>query len=135
VRGQIVEVPAVTTQNLKGNSGVTCEGPTYEGCNAVTPDLPREVSRIRTPNQNIARSAVAALLVQERMNSIVNSQEWSKGLPVDSVADSIKHKLVGVDSRLRRSIAGHVIKQLAQEGDFIIHDGILDLPSNQNVIM
>jgi hypothetical protein len=66
------------------------------------------------------------------MNSIVNSQEWSQGLPVDSVADSIKGKLVGVDNRLRRSTAGQVIKQLVQEGDLTIHDGILDLPSNQD---
>jgi hypothetical protein len=66
------------------------------------------------------------------MNSIANSEAWSKGLPVDSIADSIQGKLVGVDSRLRRTMAGQVIKQLVQEGDLTIHDGMLGLPSNQN---
>ena len=132
VGGQVVEVSAVTTQSLKGNSDVTCTGPSHEGCNAVTSDSPTEARGARTANQKIARSAVTTLLVQERMNSIANSEAWSKGLPVDSIADSIQGKLVGVDSRLRRTMAGQVIKQLVQEGDLTIHDGMLGLPSNQN---
>lgn len=131
------EQPPVTpatpvTPQVETRSGdVTCQPSSHDDRDAVTSDSPREASKSRTPHQKIVCSAVTALLVQERMNSIVASQEWPKGLPVDSVADTVKDALCGLDSRLRRSITGRIIKQLVQEGDLTLHNDILDLPSNQ----
>ncbi len=103
---QVVEVPTVMVQSPKGNADVTLKAPSHDACDAVTADSPKEGGRSGLHHKTIARTAVTVLVVQERMKSIVESLEWSKGIPSNDVADAVKAKLPEADT-----LASHVTPQ------------------------
>ncbi len=128
---KLPEAGTFTPQAVTRNADVTYRAPFGNNCDAVTAESLEYSNSSRTPHQTTVLSATTALVVQERMNCIAVSQEWPKGWAFDFVADAVKGKLVGIDSRLRRSMTGHILKQLVQKGDLTEHEDLLDLPSNQ----
>ncbi|WP_413880477.1 DUF3631 domain-containing protein [Candidatus Aalborgicola defluviihabitans] len=117
----------VTPQAVTRNADVTYRAPFGNNCDAVTAESLEYSNSSRTPHQTTVLSATTALVVQERMNCIAASQEWPKGWAFDFVADAVKGKLVGIDSRLRRSMTGHILKQLVQKGDLTQSGELLNL--------
>jgi putative DNA primase/helicase len=130
-------VSAVTLDNGTGNADVTCEVPSDEDCDGVTGRTGHGANLPMNPNQKIVFSEFQTLLLQERMNSLIDdkgeinfnreTQSWPEELSLDYVADQVKGKLRYVDQRLRSSISRHLCRQLVGRGDFIQRGDLLSL--------